>query len=105
MREVISERDALYYPYVHFPSEAWLKSTLLFSPHVYRMVASEYQPRWDTVFMRELRKVETNGVRLVEHADLWSSTASDAQKVLMRRLLTDISHEGKVFKRRFGKAA
>jgi hypothetical protein len=69
------------------------------------MVASEYQPRWDTVFMRELRKVETNGVRLVEHADLWSSTASGAQKVLMRRLLTDIRREGKAFKRRFGKAA
>jgi hypothetical protein len=105
MSEAIAERDALYYPYVHFPSEAWLKSALLFTPHVYRMVASEYQPRHDTEFMKKIREVETNGVPLLEHANLYSETALRAQRLLMQRLRTDIDAEGPAFKGRFNKAA
>src|ERR1043166_8165118 len=105
MNEVIAERDALFYPYVDFPSEDWLKAALLFSPHVYRMVATDFQPRWDTEFMKQLRRVEIDGVHLLEHADLWSPTAQQAQAALMRRLRTDIEVKGNAFKERFSKAA
>ena len=101
----VVERDALYYPYVNFPSEDWLKSALLFSPHVYRIVADGYQPRRDTEFMRKLRTVETNGVPLLQHAELYSSTALRAQEVLLNRLRADIRREGEPFRLRFAKAA
>lgn len=105
MNGPIAERDTLYYPYVHFPSDDWLKATLLFAPHVYRMVAQGYRPRWDTPFMAELREIETNGIHLVEHADLWSPTAEAAQDLFVRRIKEDIQREGQQFTRRFDKAA
>jgi hypothetical protein len=101
----IVEQDALYYPYVHFPDEAWLKAALLLTPHVYRMVAQGYQPRWDTPFMWRVRRIKTNDVPLLEHAELWSTTATEAQTLLLQRLKTDIDREGPAFVRRFGQAA
>jgi hypothetical protein len=36
------DRDALYYPYIHFRDVNWLKATLLCFPQVRRMVPPEF---------------------------------------------------------------
>ena len=105
MNAPLIEQDTLFYPYANFPSEAWLKATLLLSPHVYRMVAEGYQPRLDTPFMREARGVRTNGVPLVEHPQLWSKSAGAAQELLLNRLKKDIKAIGPPFLKKFGKSA
>src|SRR5579862_3069582 len=97
MTEPVVERDVLFYPYVNFPSETWLKSALLFAPHVHRMVADGYRPRFDTPFMDELRFAQTQGGPLLQHAELWSGAAWEAQQALLARLQADIDREGAMF--------
>lgn len=105
MNATIAEQDALFFPYVNFPSEMWLKGTLLFSPHVHRIVARGYQPRRDTAFMNELRGAVVNNVPLLGHAPIWSETARQAQMQLLERLRTDVAARGDVFLATFQKPA
>ena len=39
----ITDRDALYYPYIHVRDPQWLKATLLVFPHVKRMVPPNFK--------------------------------------------------------------
>ncbi len=41
----MSADRALYYPYIHFRDERWLKSTLLVFPKVLRMIPEGYDPK------------------------------------------------------------
>lgn len=50
-------KDALYYPYIHFRDETWLRSSLLFFPHVLRMAPKDYAFR-DSKFIRDLMETE-----------------------------------------------
>jgi len=55
--------------------------------------------------MYQIRAVEIDGIPLLEHANLYSNTAVQAQEVLLKRLRADIERGGNAFKERFGKAA
>src|SRR5258706_10807766 len=84
--------SALYYPFIHFKSDRWLKLSALYWDDMSRIVPSRYQPedtqtvkdlgdfvktvRPDWVragIRRELRPVR-GGVRFSTRASLWSRT-------------------------------
>ena len=37
--------DALYFPHIEIPNTEWVKSSLLFWDHIYRIVPSSYSPK------------------------------------------------------------
>lgn len=51
--DAVEDRDALYYPFIHFRNENWLRTALLFFPHVLRMVPPEFNFN-DSKFVSEL---------------------------------------------------
>lgn len=103
MIEPVEDRDALYYPFIHFRDEAWLRNSLLFFPHVLRMVPAGY-PLRDSRFVRELSDtVGRRGEPLVGSYDLGSGEAYAAGLRLAQRLAADIGDPE--FCRRYDKAA
>lgn len=87
--EAVKDRDALYYPFIHLRDETWLRGTLLFFPHVLRMVPSRYDLK-DTEFVRQLTETEGRwGKPLVGSYPLDSSFAYSAGSRLAARFAAD----------------
>lgn len=93
------ERRALYYPWVHFHSDEWVKKALLVFPGLFRMVADAQVPS-DTALIHDLR---ANG--LIRHANLDSPNAIDAQVSLKALIEQDLARDTERFKALFGKEA
>ena len=93
------ERRALFYPWVHFPSDDWVKKTLLVFPGLFRMVADSQLP-YDSGLVNKLRSRA-----LIRHADLRTLNAQEAQQTLMSLIREDLDLDADGFKRRFGMAA
>lgn len=96
-------RDALYYPYIHFRDEAWVRSTLLFFPHILRMAPKQYGFR-DSEFIRDL--MDTEGVwgePLVSTYPLDTPDAYRASSRLAERFRRDLDDES--FVRSFDREA
>ena len=90
MNTEVKDLDGLYYPHIHVRDEDWLKSTLLYFPHVLRMVPPGLETR-DTPFIRSL--TNTRGARsetLLSSYDLRSLAAIDAVDRLTFRLIHDM---------------
>jgi len=97
------DRDAIYYPFTHVRDEAWLRSTLLFFPHVLRMAPAHYQLN-DSKFVGELAR--TNGRRgepLVGRYPLDSFEAHQAGTRLALRFAADIPDPA--FRAKYSRAA
>ena len=62
MSDAIQDLDALYYPYINIRDEAWLKTTLLYFPHVVRMVPPNYRTNANG-FMRTLTQTSRGSQR------------------------------------------
>jgi len=103
MSDTIKDQDALYYPYIHLRNEEWLKTTLLYFPHVIRMIPPNYRLN-DSLFVTEL--TQTRGRReepLVGGYELDSWVAYQAGLRLADRLKTDAQNP--VFRTRFSRTA
>jgi len=86
-------KDALYYPYIHFRDETWLRSSLLFFPHILRMAPKEYAFR-DSDFIRELMETEGAwGQPLVTTYPLDSPQAYFAANRLAERFAKDLQDQ------------
>ena len=93
------ERRALYYPWVHFQSDEWVKKALLVFPGLFRMVADQQVPD-DTTLIYDLR-----GSGLIRHANLETPNALEAQRALQGLIEVDLARDAKRFKGLFGKEA
>ena len=97
------DRDALYYPFIHLRNEAWLRSALLFFPHVVRMTPPGYDIN-NSPFVQEL--AATLGRRdepLVGSYRLDMPAANAAGKRLAGRFEKDVADAA--FRRRYGRTA
>ena len=104
MSDEIRETDGLYYPYINVHDDNWLKVSLLYFPHIIRMVPANYETN-PTDFMRVLS--ETRGARdepLLGSYSLRSYTADDAIDRLTFRLVEDAQRDPR-FAERFSMAA
>jgi len=99
----LEDRDALFYPYIHFRDVEWLKRTLLVFPHIVRMVPEQYVPQ-DNPFVQQLAYAETRRGPLVRRAELFTPDVILAQRQLKAKLQRDLEHHGDDFIRRFGRA-
>ena len=93
------ERRGLYYPWVHFQSDEWVKKALLVFPGLFRMVAAEQVPN-DSLLVYELR---ARG--LISHADLGTPNSQDAQRQLQRLVQEDLNANPEIFRHLFGRKA
>jgi hypothetical protein len=104
MSDEIYDSDGLYYPYINVRDENWLKVSLLYFPHVLRMVPAGY-PTNPTAFMRKLQF--TRGSRdepLLGAYSLRSLEADEAVDRLTARLLEDARQDPE-FSKRFSRQA
>jgi len=83
------ERLGLYYPYVHFRDDEWLKKTLLVFPGLQRMVADD-QLVFDSQLVAELAHGDKP---LVRRADLHSGSASNAEFDLIALIREDLDRD------------
>jgi hypothetical protein len=97
-RLAMFDRGALYYPYIKFRNEQWLKSTLLVVPKVFRMIPDRYHPD-DTEEVRQLEKSE-----LVDYANLSSSGVQTSLDRLLSNIKRDVKDDPK-FASRFSEDA
>src|SRR5687767_12293588 len=89
MSKSVMDQDALYYPYIHFRDEQWLRATLLYFPHIFRMVPPEYSLN-DSEFVAQLaRSKGRHGRPLIESYALNSFVAYQTGRRLADRLRTD----------------
>jgi hypothetical protein len=100
----LEDRDALFYPYIHFRDVDWLKRTLLVMPHVVRMVPEKFVPR-DDPFVRRLCSTKTRRGPLVRSAELSTDNVALAQRKLKAKLRTDLERGGETFRRQYGRIA
>ena len=95
------ERWGLYYPYVHFRDETWLKKTLLVFPGLVRMVSPDQVPD-DSDLVNQLRH---HKVPLIREADLATVNARSAQEHLQRLFSEDLAENEVGLLARFGEIA
>ena len=91
------ERRGLYYPWVHFSSDEWVKKALLVFPGLFRMVSDRQTP-YDSPLVSELRAKS-----LIRHADLTTLNAQDAQWQLQTLIQEDLDSDPARFRLAFGK--
>ena len=85
MNEVL-DRDALYYPYIHFRDVNWLKATLLSFPQVRRMVPPDFYLN-DSPEVQKFRKLK--GFRdepLIREEETDQEVVRKAQERLMKKI-------------------
>lgn len=92
------ERLGLYYPYVHFRSDEWVKKTLLVFPGLQRMVADD-QVLFDSKLVRELAHGDEP---LVRRADLHCGSASNAEFDLIALIQEDLDRDRDGFLAAYG---
>lgn len=103
--QYLEDRDAVYYPYIHVRDKQWLNRTLLYFPHLVRMVPRDYRLR-DALWVREY--FDTLGRRdkpLLQTIDFWQEEVRNVQKVLAAKLQEDIEAQGPPFIERLNHAA
>jgi hypothetical protein len=80
------DRNALYYPYIHFRDLNWLKATLLCFPQVRRIVPARFALN-DSPDVQEFTKLKgPSGQPLVLEEPAYSGAAYEAQRRLTQRL-------------------
>jgi hypothetical protein len=90
MSTVIKDTDGLYYPYIHVRDEAWLKATLLYFPHILRMVPPRFETR-DSPLVRDLVHLPgARGEPLVGFYRTNTAAIDQAIDRLTSRLMSDI---------------
>jgi hypothetical protein len=95
----VADRRALYYPWVHFHSDDWVKRALIVFPGLVRMVAPTQLPN-DSNLVYDLR-----GKSFIEHADLSTTNALDSQHLLIKLIQEDLDADAEGFRGRFGREA
>lgn len=101
----VEERDAVYYPFIHLRDRAWLNGTLLYFPHLVRMVPEHY-PLNDEPWVREY--FETPGRRnrpLLRTVDFWQDEVRQAHARLAKKIEEDVGRDGAGFRKRFSHEA
>lgn len=101
----VEERDAVYYPFIHVRDREWLNGTLLYFPHLFRMVPSHY-PLNDDRWVRKY--AETAGRRnkpLLQTMDFWQGEVSAAHERLAAKIQEDIERSAGQFLKRFSRVA
>ena len=91
------ERRGLYYPWVHFSSDDWVKRALIVFPGLHRMAAQDQQPS-DSEVVRSLR---TN--ILVRNSNLRTNNTLFASRTLETFIHEDLNSAGEAFQARFGR--
>lgn len=91
-------QDALYYPYIHFRDENWLKKTLLVFPRVHRMVPRFFFPN-DTATVAHFEHIG-----LLNKAQLETPGTGEALDALLSKIKADIEKD-ETFRQRFGRHA
>jgi hypothetical protein len=105
MTEAIRDRDGLYYPYIHIRDESWLKATLLYFPHILRIVPEGFNTT-DSAFVRQVARYPRNAWQepLLGRYRMRNLVTDEAVDRLTLRLMQDIA-EDPTFARRFSRAA
>lgn len=104
MSEATKDMDGLYYPYIHIRDEGWLKTTLLYFPHILRMVPPDFETG-DSAFVQSLASTPgTRGEPLLGSYKLGGSVTDQAVDRLTERLIHDI-RTTPGFAKRFSKEA
>jgi hypothetical protein len=81
------DRDALYYPYIHFRNDEWVKLTLLTFGRLRRIVPYRFKETRDSALVTELRRL--NGSHcgyLIREEYLGSLAVKDAQTKMLEVL-------------------
>jgi hypothetical protein len=90
MNTVVKDTDGLYYPYIHVRDEAWLKATLLYFPHVLRMVPPGFETRDSDFAANLVHKPGARNEPLLGSYKLRSAATDEAVDRFTGRLLADI---------------
>lgn len=97
--EIVPERPALYYPFIHIHNENWLKATLLCFKQVRRIVPNSYTTRDHATIKPYLSLEGPKGRPLIDRADIYAPEVNAAQ----RELKTKIKSQLDEIKRKFRK--
>jgi hypothetical protein len=90
MDVAIKDTDGLYYPHIHVRDEGWLKTALLYFPHILRMLPPGFEAA-DSPLVRELSHVRgTRGEPLFGNYTVRSLVTDEAVDRLTHRLIDDI---------------
>jgi hypothetical protein len=90
MGAVVKDTDGLYYPHIHVRDEMWLKTTLLYFPHVLRMVPPDFEVM-DSDTVKPLTQMEgARGEPLLGPYTLGTPATVAAVDRLITRLKGDI---------------
>lgn len=85
-----TERDALYYPYIHIRSVDWLKRALLVFPHIARIVPRGFMPSDRSLLRGFEDAIGLWGKPLLRSANLQSSGVHRAQHELISLFASDV---------------
>ena len=101
---VLEDREALYYPYIHIRDEEWLKKTLLVVAGMARMIGAGFTPD-DSPLVKELSTQRHGQKPLLRRANLADPDVMAGQGDLVKLIEEDIARDAKAFQARFGQAA
>ena len=87
--DVIEDRDALYYPYIHIRDVNWLKATLLCFPQVRRMVPPDFFLNDEPEVQQFRANIGPRNEPLISEESTDTSTVEQAQIRLLSRLKAD----------------
>ena len=96
---VAVERRGLYYPWVHFSSDDWVKRALIVFPGLHRMVSQDQQPD-DSELVNSLR-----ANNLIRNSNLRTNNTFFASRTLETLIREDLNSAGEAFQARFGRDA
>ena len=82
---VLSDRYALYYPYIHIRDVNWLKATLLWFRQVRRIVPDQYQLK-DTGEVKKFTELEGPAGPLLVQARIFDESISQAKGQLQKKI-------------------
>src|SRR5215210_7177285 len=86
--------DALYYPYIHMRNEDWLKGTLLFFPHIVRMLPSTFTPK-DSYFVDQLKGKKGRGGQCLVQSYQFGEKSEDVAHNAILKLVSRIAEDAK----------
>jgi hypothetical protein len=99
--QVLADRDAVYYPHIHIQDRTWLNTTLLWFPHLIRMVPENYPLRDESWLERYFHVLGRRNEPLLKTVDFWQANVLVAHNKLESNIKEDLANNKADFITRF----
>jgi hypothetical protein len=95
----------VYYPYIHVTDKAWLNATLLWFPHLVRLIPEHYPLKDESWLKSYLNTEGTREKNLVHNVEFWNENIENARAGLTKKILEDLATNEADFTSRYGRDA